>query len=444
MIKTINEKGVFLFKIAVLIIFLASTLKYTVPLYNYGIYLCVLVGGVLLASCIINKKIKFSNVDYLLVAFSVFFCITMLLRFGDGVFKQGFVLICCLMYFFCFFSIDLITIDEARKQNNTMLFLILIHTLVCTLLSFGAVFVDAKNASFASFNLHGGNAFQLIGVYSGISTCAIMTGMSAIISFYFLLTKNNIIFKILNILNFIIQDLALTLTYTSAGIVTFGGTLVLGLIYVMVKKTGCRSVFASIIIIALSFSFITCNYYVMDRISKIFVERVSIEVNSVVEDTGDTIKGDTIKIESDEALSGVFDSNGRFPIWISALNQWKEKPIFGIGYGNFYYSFEVENENSSQLIEYRNIHNGYLELLVACGLTGFISIMGFGIFYIFKLLKCFLTNDSYYVEFGIIMIVIYACVYALINQLFILDRCLTTLLLVTFIGMARKMDIHNR
>ena len=104
----------------------------------------------------------------------------------------------------------------------------------------------------------------------------------------------------------------------------------------------------------------------------------------------------------------------------------------------------MENENSSQLIEYRNIHNGYLELLVACGLTGFISIMGFGIFYIFKLLKCFLTNDSYYVEFGIIMIVIYACVYALINQLFILDRCLTTLLLVTFIGMARKMDIHNR
>ena len=54
MIKTINEKGVFLFKIAVLIIFLASTLKYTVPLYNYGIYLCVLVGGVLPASCIIN------------------------------------------------------------------------------------------------------------------------------------------------------------------------------------------------------------------------------------------------------------------------------------------------------------------------------------------------------------------------------------------------------
>lgn len=439
MIKTINEKGVFLFKIAVLIIFLASTLKYTVPLYNYGIYLCVLVGGVLLVSCIINKKIKFSKIDYLLVAFSFFYCITMLLNSGEGFFKPGFVLICCLMYFFCFFSIDLITIEEARKQNNIMLFLILIHTLVCTLLSFGAVFVDAKNASFASFNLHGGNAFQLIGVYSGISTCAIMTGMSAIISFYFLFTKNNIIFKILNILNFIIQDLALTLTYTSAGIVTFGGTLVLGLIYVMFKKTGCRSVIASIIIIALSFSFVACNYYVMDRISKIFVERVSIEVNSVVEDTGDTIK-----IESDEALSGVFDSNGRFPIWISALNQWKEKPIFGIGYGNFYYSFEAENENSSQLIEYRNIHNGYLELLVACGLTGFVSIMGFGIFYIFKLLKCFLTNDSYYVEFGIIMIVIYACVYALINQLFILDRCLTTLLLVTFIGMARKMDIHNR
>lgn len=443
MIKTIDEKGVFLFKIAVLIIFLASTLKYTVPLYNYGIYLCVLVGGVLLVSCIINKKIKFSKIDYLLVAFSFFYCITMLLNSGEGFFKPGFVLICCLMYFFCFFSIDLITIEEARKQNNIMLFLILIHTLVCTLLSFGAVFVDAKNASFASFNLHGGNAFQLIGVYSGISTCAIMTGMSAIISFYFLFTKNNIIFKILNILNFIIQDLALTLTYTSAGIVTFGGTLVLGLIYVMFKKTGCRSVIASIIIIALSFSFVACNYYVMDRISKIFVERVSIEVNSevnsVVEDTGDTIK-----IESDEALSGVFDSNGRFPIWISALNQWKEKPIFGIGYGNFYYSFEAENENSSQLIEYRNIHNGYLELLVACGLTGFVSIMGFGIFYIFKLLKCFLTNDSYYVEFGIIMIVIYACVYALINQLFILDRCLTTLLLVTFIGMARKMDIHNR
>ena len=52
--------------------------------------------------------------------------------------------------------------------------------------------------------------------------------------------NNDTIFKILNILNFIIQDLALTLTYTSAGIVTFGGTLVLGLIYVMFKKIDDR------------------------------------------------------------------------------------------------------------------------------------------------------------------------------------------------------------
>lgn len=442
MIKKIDFRHIFFFKIVVLIIFLASTVKYTTFIYDFGIYICVPIGACLLLINIINKNIIIRKIDFLIVAFCLFYCITMILNYQNDIIKQGFVLLCCLMYFFLFFSGDVLTKEMLKKQNDIILLVILVYTFLCTVISFIKTFLDVKNGSFESFNLHGGHLFQLIGIYTGISTCAIIAGLSAIISLCFIIRKGKKgAFFIFNILNFIIQDIAVTLTYTSAGVVAFGFTLFLGITYYFINQFRCKKIVAIVLIVIMSFAFVAINYYLMDKVSQSFVENISEQISSTIENPEDNPH---IVIAADEALSGLFNSNGRLQIWISAINQWLEKPLFGQGYGNFYYSFEVNNQDNEQLIEYTNTHNGYLELLLSCGAMGFGTVMIFGGYYIVKLIVCYLNNKLNLEEIATFLIIIYACIYAMINELFILDRSISTFLLVSFLGMARKIDIDKR
>ena len=152
----------FVYKLFILVVFLAATTVHTAPIYNFGIYIGVLFGVGLIFVCLHRKIIKLKKIDYFLIAFVLFYCVTMLLNIESGIFRQAFVLLCCVMYFFSFLCIDAISIEKARKEFDLILVVVLVFSFIATILSIFASFssVSIENDNFVL----PGTLYSIIGI----------------------------------------------------------------------------------------------------------------------------------------------------------------------------------------------------------------------------------------------------------------------------------------
>lgn len=423
----------FYFKIIATLIFVISTTKYTGFIYDYGIYAIVIWGGGVFWINTFLNRYKLKKIDYLIYIFILGYFVTIVTNLDDSVPVQLFVLLCCCMYFYSFFSADERDIHKYERENYVIIFIIVIVTFIFVLVSYGLFVYDLIVGTNSTYNLHGGSNIQFEGIYSGIATQADLSGISMMLSLSLIVIaiKQDVrlkkIFIIFNIINFVLQDIAVTIAYTTAGMLSTGISLTVGLLLILLDKYKCEkhklvSVIAAILI-AVIFSFV--NYLAADFIGSKFINTFA------------NINQETSELQADEAVSGIGNSNGRMPIWEAGIEQWKEKPVFGNGYGDFYVKINFDENDETKYIEYSNIHSGYLELLNSCGLWGFVSIIIFGLFYIVRLFIIILQDKNRYKYIGVAMIIIHSCLYAAINQLFILDRDISVFLLCTFLALAR-------
>ena len=427
-----NRNINFNLKVFALITFLFSTTRYTEFIYRYSIYPIVIFGSIFFLWNIFRRNFKLNKIDYASLVFLIGFVITILLNKNHNIILQGFVLLCTMMYFNFFFSSDLGDSEELERENHLIMYIIVAFTLTCAIISFIVLRYDLVNKLNHSFVLHGGTEFQLKGIYSGLATQAIMSGISAIASMYFIyseltLKRRKKIIAI-NGINFLIEDCFLTMSYTSAGIVAFGVATFVGLFLIFnneVKKKNQKSYF----IIGIIIIFILVLHY----------KGINYTSKKIVNSMFDSSYYKNLEIKSDDASDELFSSNGRFEIWKNAIASWENKPIFGNGYGTFNTKIPIKGG----FIKYKNTHNGYIEVLYSCGLWGFISMMVFGTYYLSRLIFISIVNKKReYVLYS--MIVIHACLYCCVNQQFILDRCLNMLLLCIFLGMTRKQTILKK
>lgn len=84
-------------------------------------------------------------------------------------------------------------------------------------------------------------------------------------------------------------------------------------------------------------------------------------------------------------------SNGRFALWESSVDIWKEAPVFGTGYNSFL-PFVREHVPQSYVInnsqgDYVSLHNEYINILVYQGILGLGIFLAFGILTIIKWIK---------------------------------------------------------
>lgn len=93
------------------------------------------------------------------------------------------------------------------------------------------------------------------------------------------------------------------------------------------------------------------------------------------------------KIERDD--SGL---NGRWELWMTGLKMLPEKPIFGFGLDNHNYSLEQMGE--AHLPVKGNLHNTYLDILVCCGVAGFICLLIYLVIMLRNVIAFFKYNDG--------------------------------------------------
>ncbi|NBI63084.1 O-antigen ligase domain-containing protein [Clostridiales bacterium] len=446
------------FKIIGIIIFLAATTPYSDFIYKYGIYILSIWGTLLSFDMLIKHKIKLNRIDWLVGIFLVGYMITMLVNIEDGLFRQGFVFLCCLMYFFIFFSAEYNSIEENRKINDIILKIILYFTFFAIIVSFIVLFCDLTNKMNHSYNLEGGTEFQFMGIYKALSTQASLSGISALCSIHFIIqcvkTRRKSTWLVFNIVNFIIQGVAMILAYTSASIVMFIGSSFIAILIISIKISAHKQIVKTIRNIAIGTLLMFVCFFSLNGIANLFsdlfingtsvsqVEYTPFTSNARTDNS--KIGKDDVKMKQNSALAEIFRSNGRIPIWQEAISVWKNHPIFGVGYGNFHMEFDVQTDKGTVNLQYEDVHNGYLEVLVACGLVGFISIMLFGGYYLVRLLIGIFCNRIDCLDIGVILILIAVCISAMANQLFILDRSLHSFLLCIFLGFIRSLYVREK
>lgn len=418
----------FYFKIIATLIFVVSATQYTGFIYDYGIYAIVIWGSGVFWINIFLKKFKLKKIDYLIYIFILGYFITIATNLDDGVPVQFFVLLSCCMYFYSFFSAEESNIKKYRRESYTIMLIIVSVTFIFILVSYGVFVYDMITGMNHTYNIHGGTNLQFIGIYNAISTQAILSGISMLSSLGLIVVtikqpiRYKRIFMIFNIANFVLQDLAVTISYTTAGMIAVTISLMIGLFLIFIDKNKKKNVVITLSFLLIAIILSVSNYMVMNYVGSNFI------------DTFASVSKTSSELQADDAISGVSNSNGRMVIWESGIEQWKENLVFGNGYGDFYVKV---NLNETKYIEYRNVHSGYLELLNSCGLWGFVSIIVFGAFYIGRFFIIILRDKNRYKYIGVAMIIIHSCLYAAINQLFILDRDISVFLLCTFLGLAR-------
>ncbi len=88
-------------------------------------------------------------------------------------------------------------------------------------------------------------------------------------------------------------------------------------------------------------------------------------------------------------------------VWKSAFERFKTNPVLGIGTGQMIY---VETEDYKAFIEFRNIHNSYLAILIQLGIVGF----GLFFYFVYKNIQYLFRsngNDAYeYYKFSILSV----------------------------------------
>ena len=93
-------------------------------------------------------------------------------------------------------------------------------------------------------------------------------------------------------------------------------------------------------------------------------------------------------------------SNCRFKIWISAIELFKSKPIFGTSPRNMRSYAKVEIPNGFIAKRSYAVHNAYIDVLTSTGIIGAIAIAVFFIKYLYDIFKYFFSKEkkeNYYI-----------------------------------------------
>ena len=180
------------------------------------------------------------------------------------------------------------------------------------------------------------------------------------------------------------------------------------------------------------------DYYYIDSSCKVVVGSVNITKTNgllpagtykfdedgkmIISNWGDGIDPEGNKNQSTIDRLETEGLNGRVDLWLTGLKLFKTRPLFGYGLDNL--DNAVKENGLPPLIAKGNLHNTYIDVLVGCGLAGFICLVLFLLIMLINAIKFFRAknNDSW--MFGAIMVAVIAA--------FMLDGMADSTLIASF------------
>lgn len=267
-------------------------------------------------------------------------------------------------FYYLYFFPTIILFDSKERINKFLFFIILIITLKSLLDIYLSLFVYEK-----SFDIE---TRQVLGFARLTGYNEIVYSLSFVGSFFLIVFHKNCFSKLLFLFVLIISMISLFLSYTRGSWLAAGITLIFGLFFLVLNKNSKLN-FKIIIPI---FSLLIFVIFFFDLIKLIDLNVLINRISTV-------------------SISRIDISNlGRLVEYASAIEAFKENPIFGKGLGFLFVYFSPGIGS----VESIYCHNSYLYVLSKMGLLGlifFLAIIIISIYPLFKI-KNFIFKEEFY------------------------------------------------
>ncbi|MCI8584253.1 MAG: hypothetical protein HFH13_14150 [Dorea sp.] len=413
-----------LFKISYLVLALCTfnTFIYKSEVQPVFVKLTLAVGMVLILTRLIKfrKYIKMPCI-LLMILFCISFGISTIMNHEYGIVENGKWIIWTGLQFFALYVCD---VEREMKSYNKE-FEILSHILVgysaiAAFISLGMLIVSYSKffeTAEGEFLISGFTWGRLWGVYTDPNYGAVFAVISILLSIVFIL-KKGILLKIVYLICIILNYLYLVFSDSRTGEISLAGGLVVFLFFTLNKvwkdKKGLVK-YAMIIgvilfvtgssLLGIRIVKVEYNKVLAPNFAKMFVEKEEAKKLKKQEQTkkpAQTDKTEEIKkqeeVKKQEEMKRKLGrkqdlekdvSNGRFELWMSAVEVWKTSPVYGVGYVTFVPYAKEHTPNTyavnNDVGEYTNMHNAFINTLAYQGVLGFIILLmltGYMVWYV--------------------------------------------------------------
>lgn len=187
----------------------------------------------------------------------------------------------------------------------------------------------------------------------------------------------------------------------------------------VIKSLFIRAVAIAVSLVVISFGVDFIRFFMVKSSNFVYLNIVN-NYNNIDGQNNDP-EFNEIVLERIEADSDDI-SNKRFSIWKASFNSMKGKYIFGIG-DTVSNLDNVKNELSKDdvaMIEYShgNIHNGYLQIFIECGIIALLLYIGMLIWFVFRSLKALYEHRKNNHTYQLLLLLLAIPFYILLNNCF--------------------------
>lgn len=397
-------------------IFMISCFLYCIPLTNEifsNIFKIFILWGaiVFIFNYFYNKKYTFKSTDYLMGIFLIIAFIGCLVNYKNNlitnVISVSYLFIQTILMLSYTKSKDF---DTTIKKQKAIYNVITALTFLASIVSLLIFLLNIKISYASGFQqiLYGVFEGRLYGIQGNPNSLG-QFGLISIWMSVMIITINNYYNKKGNkwlMINIIIQFICLVLSNSRSSILGLAISLFIYCIFMLAfsykkKETIFKIIFEKFLNISFKLVLISISVVCFGIFSKMvmlwgansinklnldFDFNLKIENSTQVTDDNKLISKDEIAV--DREYNNADSSNGRFELWSAGLKVFIQHPLFGVGTKNI-------NEHANKYLSTNtititpklseNMHNIFIQVLVAHGIIAFIIFVGYIIINIYKI-----------------------------------------------------------
>ncbi len=424
--------------IYLLLLFLMQ-IPMTLKVVRVVVPFCLPVGFLILALDLWFKKIHLFEKPYNIIL--VFYCsyfITIIMNFRYNIFSN----IKTMLWFATLILVigcisRSLNYDKFLKYIKIIFIEFLLLTFIASAISIFLYICQIK------FNYILGNSIlkqgffdnRLFGVYREPNASAGFALISVVMSCYLFSTlkrKQNILLKVLLIINFVIQFIYFVLTNSRGGMVTACFAIVYLALYLLIRYNKDRKNFSKRIKLYAVILVLLISLFPAIKLTKVVLEKIPAVHYKIVneyKDSTETIKEpEHLNVDLDRTpYAGTDISTGRIPAWILSIKTMiKTNPLFGVGDRNIGLYVLQQNPHSKSIATTGVTSSCVVRLLVSSGFIGLAIFIILAINYLKTIIRLLFKEKLSKKNINLVFATFMIASLLFINSIFLEDLFLCT------------------
>lgn len=346
---------------------------------------------------------------FLLISFICSYILGSVVTFEYGYMDNVKAAIWMSVQYFLIFAFD--KKEDSSFEKSVLFKVFLVYTGICATISMWMMVTHWYRYDLydGMYWIIGGFADnRLFGCYVDPNYGAIFAIVSIAISIFYLFDWKNIkiIWKVLLIVNVILEFLYLCYSDSRTGMVAVAASAFILVFLLLLKKKGILKTVSLALVAAITIVLLVLGVQKGTSFAKVKIAEISATKAGATQEEIELEKYLARVGRAEEQIGEGSDiSNNRIAIWGNAIEMFKQHPVTGISYRNIR-EYAVENIPDTY-VGFESMHNAFFDVLVSQGIIGLAILILFIAWVIYGLFRKY-KSLSDYKEFAFLMAIIAA------------------------------------